>query len=370
MNVDNEHPDDAQLGLRLSTMLTERADQVVSHPVAASTIARRSRDRRRRRRTVAAGSGILATSALAFAAVRATDAPTGVSTAAAPTADTVDGSPATQPATTQVERRLRLALDLPGASLISAMDASQAPATEPVQPAPLQHYSDSSGLKRLLVSASEWPGPIPPLGDGRDEREVTLTDGTPARIGTPLPGNAVVNFLRDGNLFSVQGVGLTEEEVLAVASTAILSPSGAGAELTTIPPGMTLRSPQTIPVLVPEPLGTIDYQLPGGGDVSIHVERKTSPQLSEELAAAQAGRMASGVTLHTVRGQPALLRTFEGMTDSTLTWVEPDGTLVWLLVRSTGGIRPDPLELARHLVPIDEAAFQALVDAHPMVTSG
>ena len=59
-----------------------------------------------------------------------------------------------------------------------------------------------------------------------------------------------------------------------------------------------------------------------------------------------------------------------GPTDSTLTWVEPDGTLVWILVRSSGAARPDPLELARHLTQVDEATFQALVAAHPMVTAG
>jgi hypothetical protein len=358
--------DDQQLGQELSTMLAERAHQVVGHPAAVSTIARRSRVARRRRRTAAVGTGMVAASALAIVAIRASVGPALIDTATGPTS--VAGQ-----AIRRAGAPLRLGLDLPGATVIDAVDLSrQTPTTaQPAPRAPLRDYANSAGTRHFVVTATEWPGPIPPMFDGQDH-EMTLSDGTPARLGTPTPNKPVVMFLRGGYLFSVQGVGgVTASDVVAAAGSATVSQSGDEVELTALPPGYSAGPPATIPSVAPDPLGIIDYHLADGTEVSIHVERQPGPQLTEELAAAQTGTLASGVSLETVRGQPALLRRFSTMSEqSTLTWIEPDGTLVWLLVTAPHGATPSPEAIASQLNPIDETTFQRLATDHPPVTHG
>ncbi|MBI2704443.1 MAG: hypothetical protein HYX32_04020 [Actinobacteria bacterium] len=369
----------------LAAMLQDRAAAVRPHAPAPATIAARSRRLRRRRNAVAsAGAATAASVAVVTGAVALRTSADDQQAAVDVAAPIVPRASVTAPSTTTPPPRsgppLRIGLELTDAQVTSVSDNVEAeqPTNEP--PGVRVEYQNAAGTRQLSISTvmtSPPPADQKPFiyipGPGT-KRPVDLGDGVQGTLSTidVIPGGTSsaisVEAIQDGAGLLVYGVGLSEDEMLSIASSVVISQRGAGFDAPGVPGDLVAGRPGS-------PFDgrgwgvrtQVVYRTADGTEVVVDVyngggENVFEPDLQK------AKTQPTGVLYElSVRGREAVVRRFPDMASPTngeivtVTWREATGQLVAVRFTPPPNIVPDPTVVAPSVKELTEPEFQALL---------
>jgi hypothetical protein len=370
----------------LVAMLQERAASVRPHAPTAATIAARSRRQRRRRNAVAsAGAATAASVAVVAGAIAAGPANDDQNVAVDVSAPITPLASATAPTTTTPPSRsgppLRMGLDIADAQVISVSDntGAEQPANEP--PGVRVEYQNAAGTRRLSIStfvaspppAGQQPGIYIPGVKGT----VDLGEGVQGTLSTidVVPGGTwsamSIDAVQDGASLVVDGVGLSEDEMLSAARSVVISQRGAGFDAPGVPSDLVAGRPGSPLVVGTWGVRTqVVYRTADGTEIVVDVYNGGGQAVLEpDLQKAKAQPTAALYEL-SVRGRDAVVRRFPDMANptngeiATVTWREGTGHLVTVRFTPPTNTVPDPAVVSSSVQQLTEPEFQALLAAH------
>lgn len=372
----------------LAAMLEERAAVVRPHAPAPTIIAARSRRLRRRRTAVAsAGAATVASVAVVAGAVAIRPSADEQQAGIDVSVPIVPQASVTAPSTTKPPPRagapLRMGLELTGAQVTSVSDNPEAeqPANQP--PGVRVEYQNAAGTRHLSIStvmtspppADQKPGIYIP-GPGV-KRTVDLGEGVQGTLTTfdVVPGGTwsaiSVEAIQDGASLLVHGVGLTEDEMVSIASSVVISQRGAGFDAPGVPSDLVAGRPGSPFMGGGWGVRTqVVYRTTDGTEIVVDVyngggEAVLEPDLQK------AKTQPTGVLYQmSVRGRDAVVRRFPDMASAangeivTVTWREATGHLVTVRFTPPTNIVPDPTVVASSVEELSDTEFQTLLAAH------
>lgn len=370
----------------LTAMLHGRAASVRPHAPALTTIAARSR-RLRRRRTAVASAGAATAASLAVVAgtiaVRPSndghDATVDVSAPLTPQASVT--APSTTPPPPLTGPPLRMGLTIADAHVTSVSDnVGVEPADMP--PGVRVDYEDDAGARHLSITtytASEAPGDLRPASDfpgSGVERTVDLGEGVEGTLTTidPVPGGTgpaiSIEAVQDGAHLFVDGVGLSEDELLSVARSVVISQAGAHFDAPGVPSDLVPGRPGS-PFVGGRGVRTqVVYRTADATEIVVDVYDDDGGALFERDLEVARAEPTDALFELSVRGRAAVVRRFPDLAGPangevvTVTWREATGHLVAVRLTPPTNTVADPTIVASTSQPLSEAEFQALLAAH------
>lgn len=372
----------------LAAVLRERADTVRPHAPHPSTIAARSYKLRHRRNAVASAGAVTVASVAVVAgavAIRpsAEDWQAGVEVSA----PVAPQAPVSAPSTTKPSPRtgppLRIGLDLAGAQVTSVSDNPEAesPTTEP--PGVRVEYQNAAGTRRIGITTVMTSTPTtdhkPGIGVAEPgvKRSVDLGEGVQGTLSAieVVPGGTrpviFVDAIQDGANLLVEGVGLSEVEMVSIASSVVITQRGAGFDAPGVPSDLVAGPPGSPLVVGIWGVRTqVVYRTADRTEVVIDVH-DGGGEVTLETDLHKAKTQPTGVLYEmSVRGHEAVVRRFPDMASATngeivtVTWREATGELVTVRFTPPVNVAPDPTVLASSVEELTEPEFQALLASH------
>jgi hypothetical protein len=385
----------------LTRLLTDRAAAIEPRGTTPALLARRASRVRHRRRATFAGVGLAATAIVASVVVTrssTTDDGQRVETGIADDGTAApDGSldvsttdqltflpivPTTAPPAEGPP--VRLGLDVAGAQVTTAGESPGGGALGIMSTGVDVAFVGPDADRWIRVSAIFLNGTVmgddllayadpPPeqfdLGDGvvgKLTRIVGSPEDYPEVPGYPMP-ELNLSFEDGDAALHVSGEGVTDEELLRLARDIEIG-SGPALVLGWVPDDLTPSEP-TNPIHG-GPSGAsshVSYVLPDGLSVSISVRSAGGEIFDDDLKHTRAAPTSTQF-LRTVRGADAIVRRAAGTT--SVLWREPRGHLVEVYISQTldHTVVPDE-SIVDTIVELDDATFEELAAAHPMVTT-